>query len=230
MIKRIAVLNYSTVLTTADIQKMVAACNLQVSRDVAPAWGKSVIPVTYYTKESAVPVNSAKIFIFNNSDQQGALGYHTISGNQPWGTVFAKTIIDYGCPILFDSRRKNEITVSAVLSHEVIELIVNPFITLWADGPEIAEGSEYAFEACDPVEANMYQITPTGQGTISVSNFVYPEYFNKYANAGTKMDYLGLIKRPFTMTDNGYMIVRSAPNNETAIYGSHYPELLRNMK
>jgi hypothetical protein len=230
MFKRISVINCSTVVPASEATKMVAACNIQLSRDVAGPWGRSTVPVTFYPKRNLAPAESAKIFIYDDSDQAGALGYHTVSGNQVWGTVFAKTILDYGCPMLYKASDKSNLTISSVLSHEVIELLVNPYVELWSEGPAINEGSEYAFEACDPVEADVYQITlPNSQGIVSVSNFVYPEYFNSSSATGTKLDYLNLLKRPFSMTNNGYMIVRSAPGSETAIYGAKYPEVLKKL-
>ena len=231
MIKRIAVINYSNVISQADVSKMVAACNTQLTRDVAGPWGKAPVPVILYAKSNLIPANSAKIFIYDNTDQAGALGYHTISGNEVWGAIFAKTILEYGCPVLFKTNDKSSLTISSVLSHEVIELYINPYIKLWAEGPVINEGSEYAFEACDPVEADVYQIKlPNNQGNVSVSNFVYPEYFNDSSAPGTKFDHLNLLKNPFTMTANGYMIVRSAPGSETAIYGAKHPDLLKKLK
>jgi hypothetical protein len=227
MIKRIAIINQSTVLTAADVQKMTAACNMQLARDVAPAWGKSTLPVTFYSNPNLIPVNAARIYIYDDSDQAGALGYHTVSGNSPWGTVFAKTILDYGCAKLYKAADSSLTTVSSVLSHEAIELLVNPYVSLWSDGPVVNEGSEYAYEACDPVEANVYQIKVPGQGPVSVSNFVFPEYFNSSVIPGTRLDHLGLLSTPFTMTDYGYMIIRNNTGNESAIYGSKYPEVLK---
>ena len=230
MIKGIAIINKSTVVSSSDAAKIAAACNLQITRDVAPLWGRSVAGVTYYASESSVPASSAKLYIFDNTDQAGALGYHdeTMAG-QVYAKVFAKTIIGYGCPILFDSRRPSQVTVSSVVSHEAIELFCNPYVDLWADGTPIPQGSEYAYEACDAVEANVYTVTFALNGanvTASVSNFLTPEYFDTATPKGVKMDYMNLIKTPFTMTPNGYMIVRNGPGTETAIYGAAFPKFL----
>jgi hypothetical protein len=236
MIKKIAVVNLSTVVSPAEAIKMVTACNTQIARDVAPAWGRTAIPVVYYANERSMPVQSdaVKIYIFNNSDQAGALGYHseTMSG-QIFGRIFAKTVTDYGLPVSYDPKRPNAITVSTVLSHEVLEAFCDPYVNLWSDGPAIAEGSEYAYEICDPVEANVYQImaTPNSPASnVSVSNFVYPEYFDTATPRGTKLDQMGVLTTPFSISKYGYMIVRRAPGQETAIYGSMFPEILKVLK
>jgi hypothetical protein len=230
VLKRIAIINKSTVVSNDDVNKMTFACNLQLSRDVAPIWGRVSIPVTFYTSESLVPAGSAKIFIFDNTDHRSFLGYHSVKDGVVIGKVFAKTIMDYGLQTL----TSNTITVSTVLSHEVIELFCNPYVSLWSDGTPILEGSQYAVETCNAVQTDFYKVsielTPKGPTTIvNVSNFLYPEYFNISSPVGTKLDQMGLLKTPFTITKNGYMIVRNAPGTEISIFGSNYPEILKNL-
>jgi len=233
MFKNIAIINKSTVVSASDASKMVAACNTQISRDVAPAWGRSPIPVNFYANESQVPAGSAIIYILNYSDAEGALGYHTETySGKVYGTVFAKELTDYGLPVLYNPKDRNGLTVSTVLSHEVIELFNNPYVNLWADGTSIAQGSEYAFEACDAVEANTYQISVAAKPVVqvSVSNFLYPEWFDTATVRGRRVDHMGLLSAPFTMTQYGYMIVRQGPGTETAIYGAKYPQILKDLK
>jgi len=239
MIKQIAIINKSTIVNSADLAKMVGACNIQISRDVAPAWGRQAVPViSYGTVDAGIPAGSAKIYIFDNADQAGALGYHTETmGGQVFGKIFAKTITDYGLPIIYDGSRRNSITVSSVLSHEVVETFVNPYVNLWSDGPTVAQGNEYVFEACDPVEGDSYQIsitTGTTQKTltslVSVSDFVYPEYFDTASPTGTKLDYLSKLRQPFTISVNGYTVVRNASGTETPIYGATLPPILKLLK
>ena len=251
MIKRIAIINKSTVVSNTDAANIAAACDIQISRDVAPAYSRLPVPVTFYASENSVPVGSAKLYLFDNADQAGALGYHDETmGGVVYAKVFAKTIANYGLPIVYDPSHKTRITVSTVVSHEALELFCDPYVDLWADGTTIAQGSEYAYEVCDPVEADVYQIkTTTGAVptkisnifskfgnipasaatgvTVSVSNFVYPEYFDTATPKGTKIDYMGLLKTPYTMTPNGYLIVRQSGGVISEIFGASYPEFLK---
>ena len=250
MIKRFAIINKSTVVNNTDATNMAAACNLQIANHMAPAYNRLPIPVTFYTAENLVPAGSAKIYIFDNTDQAGALGYHDETmGGQVYGEIFAKTIIGYGLPIMYDPKHKGEITVSSVLSHEVCETFADMYVDLWADGTPISQGSEYAYESCDPVESNIYQISVTYSqnsqlanifslfnhgavknttlvATVSVSNFVYPEYFDTASPTGTKLDYLGLVHTPFTMTSGGYLIVRQS-GVVSELFGSSYPAYMK---
>lgn len=234
MFARFAIINKSTTVTAQQALLMTSACNYQLANHVAPAWARATVPVSYYASDAAVPLNSAKIYIFDNADQAGTLGYHTetMSG-QVYGKVFAKTIVNYGSQIIYDSRNRGAITVSSVLSHEIIETFCNPYISLWADGPSSANGNSYAYEACDAVEANIYQVSVANGNTnsqVSVSNFVFPEYFDTASPVGIKLDYMKQLTRPFTMSPYGYMIIRNSSLTETAVYGANYPAGLAELK
>jgi hypothetical protein len=42
-----------------------------------------------------------------------------------------------------------------------------------------------------------------------MSNFVHPSWFEPFKHpAGTKYDHLGLLKKPFSMTKGGYVIIK----------------------
>lgn len=227
MFKGIGILNRSTGISNNDVQKIASACSTQISRDVSPAWNKLAIPVKYYASENQVPSNYAILSMMDFSDVEGALGYHTETLNgRVIGKVFVKTIMGYGLKTLFDN---GWLTVSSVVSHEVLEMIFNPFVDIWADGPEIEGGSEYAYEVCDPVEADCYTITATNS-KVTVSNFVYPEWFDEYSPAGTKYDHMRVLNRPLSLSQYGYMVVRSAPGAETEVFGAKYPEVLKKIK
>lgn len=89
----------------------------------------------------------------------------------------------------------------------------------WAQAPD---GTLYAYELCDPVEADCYNIVVGGK-YVSLSNFVLPEWFNAAPNlpANTKFDKMGTLKAPFTMSANGYMIVQTG-GTTSAVYGESY--------
>lgn len=227
MFKGIALINRSTAISNTEVQKIASACSTQISRDVSPAWNKLAIPVKFFSTESSVPSNYAVLYMMDTSDVDGALGYHTqtIKG-RVFGKVFVKTIMGYGLKMMFDN---GFLTVATVVSHEVLEMYFNPFVDIWADGPEIEGGSEYAYEVCDPVEADTYVIT-VNNTKISLSNFVYPEWFDEYSPAGTKYDHMRVLSRPLSLSQYGYMVVRSAPGSETAVFGAKYPEVMKKIK
>ena len=100
---------------------------------------------------------------------QGVLGFHTEDqGGKLWGVVAAKPELDNGAQVT-----TGDWSVSSVLSHEVLEMFVDPNCNLWAND---GKGSAYSFEVCDPVEAPSYAVNG-----VSVSNFVTPSWFDPLA-------------------------------------------------
>jgi hypothetical protein len=131
-------------------------------------------------------------------------------------------VLQNGGVVLYDPKHPQNVSVASVLSHEVIEIFVDPFINVWVDGPQIRKGSCYAMEACDPVESNSYVNMSSGVA-VSVSNFVYRQYFVPDVPAGTKLDHLGVLQHPFTLAPGGYMVVRQDPGTEAQVFGEVRP-------
>jgi hypothetical protein len=56
----------------------------------------------------------------------------------------------------------------------------------------------------NPVEEDTFLVDG-----IEMSNFVHPSWFEPFKHpAGTKYDHLGLLKKPFSMTKGGYVIIK----------------------
>jgi hypothetical protein len=193
----LAVLNQSTLFTAADAQIAVKTCASQIKLHVAPYWDMVPASVVFYADKSQVPPGADMLVILDDSDQAGALGYHQETPDgQPYGRAFVSSIFNHGGDPL-----TGNMSVSAVLSHEVCEWFVDRFLNLWADGP----GGEYPLEICDPVESDSYDIDG-----VSVSNFVTKRYFDQLAPANAQFDYLKRLTKPFTITAGGFLQVRNA--------------------
>ena len=212
----LAILNKSKVVTNAEALQMTAACDLQLRRDVAPAWGMLPFEVKFYVAKP--PTKALKLVIFDDADQADALGYHSDGPDGfPYGRVFVKPTMDAGAKVLTGPG-----SVASVLSHEVIELFLDPECNRWADG---LDGNSYAFELCDPVEADGYDINK-----VNVSNFVLPPWFDQNPPKGSKFDFLGKLKKPFTMTKGGYVVFRAYGKEKNVFaklnlqFGAKYPE------
>jgi len=102
--------------------------------------------------------------------------------------------------------------VSVTASHELFEMVIDPIANLWA---EAEDGTEYAYEMCDPVEEDVFKVDG-----IEMSNFVHPAWFEPFKHPpGTKFDHLGLLKKPFSMTKDGYVIVKKK-GKVSQVFGS----------
>src|SRR5215813_7175064 len=160
----IAILNQSTLISDADAATMTQAVASQIRFDAAPLWDRAPAAVIFYTDPAAVPATAHGIAIVDTiqNQPQGVLGFHTEDqGGKLWGVVAAKPELDNGANV-----RTGDWSVSSVLSHEVLEMFVDPNCNLWAND---GNGSAYSMEVCDPVEAPTYTVSG-----VSVSNFVTP--------------------------------------------------------
>lgn len=183
------------------VSTMVSAVNAQLQKHVCPAWGLNPWQCIYYSKAKDVPAGAYRIWLLDDADQAGALGYHDQDPNGvPYGRVFVDTTISYG-----GSDFNGANSVSVVLSHEACEIVGDPEINCWRQrlGYDI---SLVCQELCDPVQEQAYPIM-VNKDKVYVSNFVLPPWFDYAPVKGSKFDYLGKLKAPFSMSLGGYMIV-----------------------
>jgi hypothetical protein len=215
----IAILNQSTLVSNADTATMTQAIAAQVRLDVAPLWDRAPAAVIFYTNPKDVPATAHGIALVDTIKDQpkGVLGFHTEDqGGKLWGVVAAKPELDNG-----GKATTGDWSVSSVLSHEVLEMFIDPNCNLWAND---GNGSAYSFEVCDPVEAPSYAISG-----VSVSNFVTPSWFDPLAPAGVQLDKLGHLTAPFSILKGGYVVYESA-GKEQQKYGDEFPEWRKEMK
>jgi len=213
--RHIAVVNESKKVTLDQARLMTEACNIQIIRHAAPAWGKIAMPVLFYEVASAVPADGDLIVILDSPDEADALGYHTETPDgRVYGRVFVNPVLDSKGTIL-----KGALSVSSVLSHEVMEQFIDPDINLWADD---GLGKLYAIEVADPVENDSY-IVKVGTKPVTVSDFVFPEWFDRENRRGTRYNQLATLKGPFTMRPGGYVVLRDEKGEEKSIFAAKYP-------
>jgi hypothetical protein len=215
----IAILNQSTLVSNADAAAMTQAIASQVRLDAAPLWDRAPAAVIFYTDPGAVPATAHGIAIVDTiqNEPKGVLGFHTEDqGGKLWGIVAARPELDNGA-----KTTTGDWSVSSVLSHEVLEMFIDPNCNLWAND---GKGKAYSFEVCDPVEAPSYEVSG-----VSVSNFVTPSWFDPLAPADAQFDKLGLLTQAFTILKGGYVVYESA-GKEHQRFGDEFPAWRREMK
>jgi hypothetical protein len=210
----ISILLQSTKVTAEEASKMTRAIAKQVKYDAAPIWDKAPAAVIFYADPKEVPEESHGIAIVDTIKNvpEGVLGFHTEDdGGRLWGIVAADPSLNSGAQVL-----TGDWSVSSVLSHEVLEMFVDPNCNLWANNEK---GRAYSYEVCDPVEAPTYDVDG-----VSVSNFVTPAWFDPLADKkGTQYDKLGLLKEPFSLLPGGYLVYESA-GKEHQLNGAEVPD------
>lgn len=190
----IGIINLSTVVLQFQVQSAAMALQTQIDRDFSPIWGIDATIIVLRSGQQ-IPAGTWLIYIMDTSDQQGALGYHELSGtnNVPVGRVFAKDDLKYG------------LSWTVTLSHEVIEMLGDPFIdtTVFVQESDTT-GTLYAYELCDAVEDDSLGYKING---VLLSNFVYPTWFEPGQKTGVKFDKCGILKTPFELAKGGYISV-----------------------
>jgi hypothetical protein len=221
-VTNICLVNKSTLATAEEVSVMARACATQLRQHFAPLWGLLPAPVTYLRDEDQAPPGSWVIAVLDDSDQAGALGWHTEEqGDLIYGRVFVRPVLDNGGDVL-----SKPLSVASVASHEVLETAADPRCNLWADD---GRGVAYALEVCDPVESDAYAVVVRGHGRVTVSNFVTPAWFDPNAGTGDRFDWLGRVSSPFAMTEGGYVVVMREGKVDQH-YGERYPDWRKETK
>jgi hypothetical protein len=193
----IAITNASTCLTDAQVEAAIPALQRQVSQDFKAYWDTDC-SLTYLPKDQPLIPGWWQIVLTDNPDQAGALGYHEMtSQGTPLGKVFAR----------LDIRSGSSWTVT--LSHELLEMLADPWINLCAQG---SDGKVYALEVCDAVEADGLGYEIDG---LLVSDFITPSWFEP--TEADRVDFKRRISQPFEIAPGGYISVLEPSKGWTQI-------------
>lgn len=196
----ISIIN-NTDLHHQDVQDVLRAVNRQLQEDFRKYWHKDVeIRLEGWTGEAPnkdTPLDmrgDAIIYLWDEVDIENALGYHALNYRGiPYGFVFRRLSEQIGEPW------------SVTLSHEVLELAIDPEVNLLAQGPhpdpnENRRTVYHWYELCDAVQTDTYTIDG-----IEVSNFVLPLYFTDGEEQKYHNDFLGLSLESFGVRNGGYV-------------------------
>jgi hypothetical protein len=195
---RVSIINESKLTAPAEVQTAVAALQRQVSEHFAPAWGIDAA-LSFVAPRAKPLAGSWWLVILDDSDQAGALGYHDLTDEaMPLGKVFVKTAQDAGV----------KWTITA--SHELLELLADPAINLTVCATENNNLVLYAYEICDPCQADEFGYAIDG---VAVSDFLFPSWFETFHRSGAvPLDYCGRITSPFALLPGGYANVLDTGN------------------
>jgi hypothetical protein len=190
MSQAVAIINNSTAVSDADVQNWVAAFQAAVDNDFGPAWDLPA-QLTFVPSDGSVPVPAGawSLFLLDNSDQQGALGYHGIDAN---GLPFAKAFVADDIAAGFSP--------TVTITHELFEMLVDPYIQLLAGDPTQGQPVP-VYEVGDPVEADANGYTRNG---VLISDFATPAWFTSGGVPGP-FDFTNQTSSPGQLTPGGYM-------------------------
>jgi len=197
----IALVNLSAQVKPTEAVQIAGAVNDQLQNEYRQVWGKNSTMVAV-PDLMHIPQGARPMFLLDKADEMDALGYHSETAQGvPVARIFVTEILK-GAPnaSVLGQPGTAAFSVSSVVSHEALEMDGNPYANLWAQGPD---GFDHAREMCDAVEGSGYR-----KGQVLVANFVTPRWFDGQAPQHARFDYLGHLKRPFSIERGGYEIVK----------------------
>lgn len=182
----------------AEVQHVVRAINMQCF-EFFDHWG--IMSRVRLEGRRGVKPNFEKlaelrgdaiIYLLSKADDSGALGWHDANlAGVPYGVVF------------LDIAEQLDEPWTVTLSHEVLELVLDPHVNRLAAGPHPTDPRRTVFhwmEACDAVQAESYHI----EG-VAVSDFLLPLYFTPQAEPGSRHSHLGVDVESFGVAAGGYI-------------------------
>jgi hypothetical protein len=198
---RLTVANISTTIAADEFEAALRAIEHQVNAQFQPEWhvAATLRGVALDLQAAAAPIDDhADAILYVGARAQDptrgvdeAIGYHdTNHANVPYGFVFLDVC-----------ERQHEVWTTT-LSHEVLELLVDPNAEKTVPGahPTIPGRTvRYDLEVCDPTQGDSYLVDG-----VRVSNFVGRSYFGLVGGSG-RTNFLGLELAAFGVRRNGYV-------------------------
>lgn len=189
----IQIINRTKRIRDARFEYALPCWQFQITEQFAPKWGIDY-RLEFVARTERPDPRHWQLWMFDNSDEAGALGYHDFRDGQVTGKVFVED----------DIRTGSEISVT--VAHELIEMGADPYISRLSDP---IDGWQYAIEPCDAVEADLDgPMITVGSSVIRGTNFCCPWYYRiPNADGSQDFDFMGKLSRGAPdMTAGGYQL------------------------
>jgi hypothetical protein len=179
------VLTNTSSLPGSEIVDALPAFQRALDDDFAPVWPEARGSKLFV---GAAPPGAWEIRIVDVADCFSCSGYHDVADGTPYAVVSAHD------------------NWYVTLSHELWEMLVNPYGDRVAIVHPKQKAQVYALETADPVEGDRFTyIRPSASGRpIRISDFVTPAWFRRQAPG--PWDFVHATKQPLQLLDDGYQI------------------------
>jgi hypothetical protein len=186
LLRHIGLVSETTTISFSELGRVSAALQKQAMRDLAPVWGIQAT-CDAFAKLEDVPLGHWPMIVEDDINTPGAAGVHEDHNGQPFALISAET------------------GWSLTASHEMIEMLVDPFGRRITAGQSPKPGQkrvEFLVEPCDPSEAVAFSYVIDG---VTVSDFYTPKYFSTVFNSADRYSHTGAIKKPRQVLKGGYL-------------------------
>jgi hypothetical protein len=169
-----------------ELLNLAATIQVQVHRDLGPLWGVHAA-VSPFRSLKEVPAGYWPVAI--TKKVVSVDGFHFTMRGLPFGVV----------------KQSNELSVA--LSHEVTEMLVDPYGQRTVSGPRLDDSGdsyvEYFVEVCDPCQQEPYEVNG-----VRVSDFVLPGYYDMNHSRPQHYSFTGQVTEPRQVRPGGYVSYR----------------------
>jgi len=184
--RHVALVAEKSSIKMRELAAVAAALQKQATRDLGPIW-RIEATVTAFESLEDLPLDYWPVVVKDDIGDPDAAGYHEDENGQPFA------LVEYS----------SGWTLTA--SHEVLEMLVDPFGRRLVAGQSPVEGQgrvRFLVEVCDPSEADAYAYRING---IKVSDFYTPHYFEPVRSDGVRYSFTNAIKEPKQVLRGGYL-------------------------
>ena len=180
------VLANTSSLPDSEIVDALPAFQRALDEDFAPVWPEARGSKLFV---DAAPAGAWEIRIVDVADCLFCDGYHSVVDGTPYAVVSA-----------------HDDDWHVTLTHELWEMVVNPYADRVAIVQPKQKTQVYALETADPVEGDRYTyVRPSASGrAVQISDFVTPSWFRR-GDPGP-WDFMHATKRPLQLLEDGYQI------------------------
>jgi hypothetical protein len=204
----VALVSLTSYVSTKNLLRAAAAVQKQITRDFMPFWGLPATVDAFEDLES-VPSDYHPVVVFGDPDElAGRLDFAI-------GREYTEQLIDdferdrlSGLHLNAFTRQPFALvaasdTWSVTLSHEVLEMITDPFgnrLIAAAHPLDRRQRVKYLLEICDPCQAMWYPVNG-----VPVADFCTPRYYDPVEVERSRYCFTGAVERPLQILDGGYL-------------------------
>jgi hypothetical protein len=203
----VALVSLTQAIPPRAVHQAGAAVQKQLTRDFLPIWGLNAT-LDVFTDLESVPNDYLQVMLFDDPEELRDLDRRV-------GPEHAAQLVDRfergrlaGMHTSSFTREpfalvKVSDSWSVTLSHEVLELIADPFgnrLIAAAHPVDPSQRVKYLLEVCDPCQAIWYPVNG-----VPMSDFYVPRYFDPVAVDRMRYSFTGEVGKPLQILDGGYI-------------------------
>jgi hypothetical protein len=204
----VAIVSLTREVSSRFLLQAAAAVQKQITRDFTPFWGLEAT-VDAFEDLQSVPSDYHPVVLFGDADELiGRLDFAI-------GAEYTSQLVDdferdrlSGLHLNAFTRQPFALVAasdawSVTLSHEVLELIADPFgnrLVAAAHPFDPRLRVKYLLEVCDPCQAMWYPVNG-----VPVSDFYTPRYLDPVRVDRSRYSYTGALEYPLQILEGGYL-------------------------